>query len=217
MSKTLGLKGGPELMAFLSAFPERLQKNALRSAMVAGARVVRDEARLRVEKQSGKTAKAIRTSSPRVNQDKTVSVKVKLKGEHAFVGWFLEKGVRSHLITAGDASTSTKALNKRARNSEKQGGDGLSVQDNGLVRVGGYTYFKGPQGDRDEADALTIGPTIIRDAVVHPGFPAKPFLRPALDARAGDAIDAIGARLREYLRSKTSFIASVTIEADIDE
>jgi HK97 gp10 family phage protein len=215
------LKGGRELSQFLDAFPEKLKKGALRAGMVAGARVVRDEARATVAKDTGKVAKAIKTSSPRVNQDGTVSVKVKLKGEHSFIGWFLEYGVSPHLITAGDADLTAKTLNKHARNNEKQGGGGISTQENGLIRVGGYKYNSGPKGKRTDADmeasALVIGPTIIRDAVLHPGFAAKPFLRPALDRKAAEAVNAVGERIREYLKTKTGFTAPVTIEADIDD
>jgi HK97 gp10 family phage protein len=213
MTRQIGLKGGPELMAFLDAFPARLQKNALKSAMIAGARVVRDEARANVPRKSGKLAKAIKTSSPRAFTGGAASVKVKVLGQHSFIGHFIEYGVSPHLITAGDSDLTVRTLNKRAKK-----GDGIQRLDNGLIRVGGYEgtrLVKTKDGDRE--DTFKINAAFVRGAVMHPGFPAKPFLRPALDHKASEVIDAIGARLREYLKSKTNFTAPVTIEADVEE
>lgn len=205
------LKGGPELMAFLDAFPARLQKNALKSAMIAGARVVRDEARANVPRKSGQLAKSIKTSSPRAFTGGAASVKVKLLGPHSFIGTFLEYGVAPHLISAGDADVGARALNKRAKKSGV-----LQDEGNGLVRVGGYDYTTGPQGG-EERDAIKIKDAFVRGAVMHPGIVARPFLRPALDRKQAEVIDAIGARLREYLKNKTGFTAPVTITADVEE
>ena len=40
--------------------------------------------------------------------------------------------------------------------------------------------------------SLVINGTFVGDAVMHPGFAAKPFLRPALDRKAEDAVNAVG-------------------------
>lgn len=184
------LKGGPELLAFLEAFPVRLQKNALRSAMIAGARVVRDEARANVPRKSGKLAKAIKTSSPRAFTGGAASVKVKLLGQHSFIGTFLEYGVAPHYIRAGDTEMSPRLLTKAARRGDLQGDV--------------------------ENQALKIGNNFVTGAVLHPGFAAKPFLRPALDRKADEAVNAIGLRLREYLKNKTGFTAPA-LAADDDE
>jgi hypothetical protein len=40
---------------------------------------------------------------------------------------------------------------------------------------------------------LELGPDVVRLVVHHPGFGERPFLRPAMDAKAAEAINAIGA------------------------
>lgn len=185
MIKTKGFK---ELDAFLAAFPAKLQKNAVRSALTAAARPVRDEARARAERKTGKLRKAIKTSNPKVNADGTVSVRVKLQGEHSYLGWFQEYGVAPHFIRAGDSGKSPRLLNKAAKR-----GDVL-----GDVATG----------------HLKIGDNFISGEVFHPGRAARPFLRPALDVRAKDAVQAFGGRLASYLKDKTGFSAPAVLEID---
>lgn len=205
---TQALKGGPELLAFLGAFPAKLQKGAVRAGVTAAAKPIRDKARANVRKRSGKTAKAIKTSSSRVNQDGTISVKIQLKGEHSFIGLFLEYGVAPHLITPGDSDLTVKALNKRA----KKGG--IRKRDNGLVEVGGYTARTYTNKAGEETGAMVIDRKFIRGAVLHPGFTPKPFLRPALDTEADEAINEFGKRIRSYLSAKSGFTAPLIETAD---
>lgn len=182
------LKGGPELLAFLDAFPGRLVKGALRSGMTAGAKPIRDQARVNARKRSGKMAKAIKTGSPTVDRDGTVRVSVRLRGEHSFLGMFMEYGVAPHFISAGDGVTSSRLLTRSARR------DGIASDV--------------------ETRALRIGNQFVTGAVLHPGFPAYPFLRPALQMRAEDAVNAVGERIRSYLSSKTGFTAPRVEVAD---
>lgn len=181
-------KGFNELNEWLSVFPAKLQKNAVKSALIAAARPVRDEARSRAEHKTGKMRKAIKTSKPNINQDGTVSVKVKLDGDHSFLGWFQEYGVAPHFIRAGDSGKTPRLLNKAAKR-----GDVL-----GDVATG----------------HLKIGDNFISGEVFHPGRAARPFLRPALDVRAKDAVQAFGDRLASYLKDKTGFSAPAV---EIDE
>lgn len=182
------LKGGPELLAFLGAFPQNLQKNAVRAGLTAAARPIRDQARANVRRKSGATARAIKTSSPRANQDGTITVKVQLKGKNAFIGHFLEWGVSPHLITAGDSKLSVKTLNRSVRKL------GSSV---------------------DEATGvLKIGQNLVSGAVMHPGHAPMPFMRPALDTRANDAVNEFGKRIRTYLSDKRGFTAPLLETAD---
>jgi len=182
---TYQMKGLKETMEFLEAFPKRIQNGAVRSALTAAARPVRDQARVNAPRETGKLAKSIKTGSPRINQDGTVSIKVRLTGEHSFLGWFHEYGVRPHFISAGDSGKSPRVLTKAARNG--------SSSD---VATG----------------ALKIGDTYVTGTVLHPGFAARPFLRPALDMKAQEAISAFGDRLRSYLKDKTGFTAPARLD-----
>lgn len=182
------LKGGPELLEFLALFPARVQKNALRSAMIAGARVIRDEARATVPDESGKLRKAIKTSSPRAILGDRATVKVKLLGEHSYIGTFLEYGVAPHVIGQSSNGVSARALNRRAR-------------------------VTGVQPTAKEG-VLKIGEDFVGGVILHPGFAPKPFMRPALDRMMTPAVAAIGARLAEYLKDKTGFSVPDTLEPD---
>jgi HK97 gp10 family phage protein len=180
------VKGLRELDAVLSALPRNLQKNAYRAGITAAARVIRDEARQRAPRDSGKMAKAIRSGSSRVNQDGTVSIRVYVdeRKEHGFLGYFQEYGVSPHLIVVQDydrpsyqkrdgtvARRSIKWVNKR-------------------VKVG----------------SLKIGRDLVGPVVQHPGHGPQPFLRPALDAKWEEAAEAFAARVRAYLEGKTGFV-----------
>lgn len=185
MSQQFPVKGLKELGAYLSALPVRMEKQAYRQALTAAARPIRDEARLLAPKQTGKMARSIKTGSPRQNQDGTFQISIRLdpKGNnHAFLGLFHEYGVAPHFIAAGDSGLSPRLLTRKAR-------------------AGGVT------GDV-ERQALKIGENYITGGVMHPGHRAQPFMRPALDAKADEAVQAFAGRIRAYLegvKSKTGY------------
>lgn len=183
MTKQFPVSGLKELDAYLSALPANMQKQAYRQALTAAAKPIRDEARLLAPKQSGKMAKSIKTGSPRQNQDGTFSVTIRLAGEHAFLGLFHEYGVAPHFISAGDSGVSARLLTRSARRG-------------------------GVMGDT-ERQALKIGDNYISGEVFHPGHRAQPFMRPALDTRADDAVKAFAGKIRSYLEGKTGFVAPV--------
>lgn len=182
---TIEMKGLKETMAFLEAFPKRIQNGAVRSALTAAARPVRDQARANAPRETGKMAKAIKTGAPKINQDGTVSIRVRLRGEHSYLGWFHEYGVRPHFISAGDSGLSARKLTTKARN--------------------------GSSSDVDTG-ALKIGDNYVTGTVLHPGFAARPFLRPALDMKAQEAVTAFADRLRSYLKDKTGFTAPARLD-----
>lgn len=183
MTSAFPVKGLADLDRYLSALPKNMQKAAYRQALTAAARPVRDEARMRAGKRSGKMARAIKTGSPRQNQDGTFSVFVRLDGPHSFLGLFQEYGVAPHFVSAGDSGRSARLLTRSARE-------------------GGVT------GDV-QSHALKIGDNFVSGAVFHPGHAAHPFMRPALDAKADDAVQAFAAKIRAYLEGKTGFAAPV--------
>lgn len=180
-NRQVGLKGGPELLQFLGAFPKKLQKGAVRAGMTAAAKPVRDRARALARKQSGKMAKAIRTGSPRVDQDGTVRIKVRLWGPHSFLGLFHEYGVKGHFISAGDSGLSPRLLTRKAT-------------EEGMQRTG-------------KASVMKIGDNFVSGVIWHPGHAAHPFMRPALDMEAEEAIKAFAGRIKSYLAGKSNFTA----------
>jgi HK97 gp10 family phage protein len=67
-----------------------------------------------------------------------------------------------------------------------------------LVEYGVKRHVIIAGGGTKKGKALAAGARILGEKVDHPGAPAKPFMRPALDAKAGEAIDATA----EYLRNR---------------
>ena len=60
---TLGLKGGPELLAMIDQLPDQIVRKVLRGGLRAGAVVIARRARLNVHRKSGITAKSIKVKT----------------------------------------------------------------------------------------------------------------------------------------------------------
>lgn len=178
MSKQFPVSGLKELDAFLSHLPMNMQKGAYRAGLTAAAKPIRDDARARARKSSGKMARSIKTGSPRQNQDGSFSVTISLKGPHAFLGTFHEYGVRPHYIARTGKGEGRVAIRKA----------------------------KAGEGTVD-AQVMKIGDDFVSGIISHPGHMASPFLRPALDTRADEAVKAFADRIRAYIEGKTGFAA----------
>jgi len=179
MSREFPVTGLKELDAYLSHLPMNLQKGAYRAGLTAAAAVIRDEARLRVPRQSGKLAKSIRSGSARQNADGTLSITVGPRGGgHSFLGLFYEYGVKPHLIARTGKGEGRVAVRKAAA------GEG-----------------------KIDGKVMKIGDDFVSGIISHPGHAARPFLRPALDIKADDAVQAFANRIRDYIEGKTGFSA----------
>lgn len=189
MSRQFPVSGLKELDRYLSALPKNLQNGAYRAGLTAAAAVIRDEARILAPKRTGKMAKSIRSGSPRRNEDDTFSISVSLKGEHAFLGFFHEYGVRPHWITASDEALAEV----RGR---RKGGDKISKKTS-------MRHLNNMERD----GSLVINGKFVGPAVYHPGHAARPFMLPALDVKGDDAVKAFASRIRSYLEGKTGFAA----------
>lgn len=178
MDRNFPVSGLKQLDAYLSALPKNMQKQAYRQALTAAAAPVRDEARLRAPKNTGAMAKSIKTGSARQNQDGTFSVSIRLEGPHAYLGQFHEFGVAPHLIASTGKGEGRVAVRKAS-------------EGTGTVQKG----------------VMKIGNDFVSGIISHPGHRAQPFLRPALDARADDAVKAFAGKIRDFLEKKTGFAA----------
>jgi HK97 gp10 family phage protein len=161
------INGGKQLADLMAQLPVEVETKILGNGLMAGANIIRDEARARVRKKSGLTQKAIKSARSR-NTEGQVVAKVKLKGKHAFLGNFLEHGVAAHQIWV----------------------------------TGGK-------------ESLVVNGVPIGKMARHPGFAPMPFMRPALDARAGDAIQAVVSYLTHYL--SWGQISAPTVKVDLEE
>lgn len=155
------VKGLADLNKFLQQLPAKMEQNVLRSALRAGANVVRDEAKANVPVDSGLLRDGLKVSTN--SRRGRVTAKVKATGRHAYIAPWLEYGTAAHKIVSK--------------------GKGL--------------YFGG----------------MFARGVQHPGSRPKPFMRPALDSQAQQAVIAIGNAIKQRLATKHGLdTASVEIE-----
>jgi len=145
------IKGLAELQQFLNQLPAKMEANVLRTALRAGANVIRDEVKATVPVKTGTLRDGFKVSTN--SRRGRVSAKVKATGKHAFIAPWLEYGVAAHKITS-----------KKAK---------------GL-------FFGG----------------LFAKSVEHPGIRPRPFMRPALDTRAQQALMAVGQKIKQRLQTK---------------
>lgn len=93
----VNIKGGKELMAFLSELPAKMERNIMRSALNQGAKVIQAEAKSNVPVDSGELRDSLKRST-RVRRGK-VTAKVTSK---LFYAHFVEFGTAAHRITGKD-------------------------------------------------------------------------------------------------------------------
>ncbi len=183
------LKGGPELLALMDQLPPKIARNAVRVGVRAGVKVMQKEARLKVRRKSGALAKGLKISSRM--HGTIISAKVKAKGRHSFLGWFMEYGVAPHWITVPDKE-------KPIRNTRR-----------GPRRVSMGTVNK-----MVERKSLVIQGNFVGPYVHHKGHRAFPFMRPALDTKAKEAINVIGQVIKERLTWNNLKAPLLAIEPD---
>lgn len=184
---TTSVKGLKELDAFLSALPKKLETGAYRAGLTAAARVIANEAKLRAPKKTGKLAQAIGLSSSRKNQDGTFSISVRVRGPE-------EKGGNTHAFLGilheyGVAPHLIASTGK---------GEGRVSLRTGEATTG----------------VLKIGDDFVSGVISHPGHAAHPFMRPALDAKWRDAVEAFRVRIVSYIEGKTGFNAGAAVGLD---
>jgi HK97 gp10 family phage protein len=163
MANEVHVRGLSELQKFLDELPQKVEQNILRSALSAGARVVRDQAKANAPVKTGTLRAGLKVSS-RISKG-VVTASVKAKGKHGYLAPWLEYGTSAHKIAG---------------------------------KKGGWLSFGG----------------IFAKSVEHPGISPRPFLRPALEARAQDALVAVGEAIKKRLTREGLNTADISIEAD---
>lgn len=171
-----GIEGGRELDDLLRTLPEKMQKNVNRAGLRAGAVVLLDQVKQNIPVKSGNLRKTARISSRAKNGAVSVSVKAggKVKGIDAWYARLVEFGTRPHLV---QVSEKDRGINGRT-------GRAVSVTTVNRRR------------------SLMIGTTLVGPSVQHPGSRARPFMRPAIDAKLPEALKAITAKIRERLNKQ---------------
>lgn len=174
MAEESTIVGGRQLAQALQQLPTKIERNIMRAALAAGARVIRDDARQNVSVIDGALRRSIKVSTG--SKRGTVTAKVKAGDRVAFYAHMVEYGTKPHLIKVKEED---RPINYR-----------LTRKRGVLTRVSMRTINR---------RGLRIGNNFIGPTVEHPGARPAPYMRPALDNKTGEAIAAVAAKVRERL------------------
>lgn len=177
MEVMVQLKGFNELAEALKQLPDNIAKNALKSAVAAGGRIVRDEAKSRI---GGGGPSNITGTLKRSLYVKFIR---ELSAPHRAV----------YFVGARQAyNYNTRAGSKKVKEYGK-----FDAYYARWVEFGHFSRPAGKQLKRGRGRTAAIQ-TMLATGQVH-WIQGKPFLRPAFEASKGRAIDAMSAKLRERL------------------
>lgn len=190
MEDTVHVKGLSQLQRFLDTLPVKVERNIMRGAMRAGAKVVLPVAKAKIRNRSGETAASLRIST-RARGSKVTARIVAGNSKNPNVPIWLEYGTRAHLISVQD---SEKPINRRA-----------SARAGRVIRASMTTINR---------NVLRIGNRFVGPTVSHPGARRFPFMRPALDAMASAAVTAIGEYIKKRLTKQGIDASAVIVEGD---
>ena len=160
----INIKGGEELSKALKQLSPKIEKNIMRAALRAGAKVIADEAKRNVPEKSGELKKSIRSGSKATRQGQVIAT-AKAGNDKAWYWRFVEFGTQAHLIMAKNQKS---------------------------MAFGG----------------------VFAKQIEHPGATARPFMRPALDAKAQEAIQKVADVVRQRLTKEGINVPDV--EPDIE-
>lgn len=190
------VKGLAELQKFLDQLPAKLEANVMRSAMRAGANVISAHAKANAPignpssegaKKYGGYRGALRDSirvSTRSRRGQ-VTATVKAGGKNS-------KGADVYYVHFLEFGTAAHFISAKVRGKNVAGR---------LNRMG-----------KKSGGVLNIGGNLV-GSVMHPGIAPRPFMRPALDARAQDALVAVGEAIKKRLTKQGINTADVEIRA----
>ena len=181
--------GLSELQAFLDQLPAKIEANIMRGALRAGTKVIKNRAMLNIDSKTGDLAKSLRIYT----RIKDGIVKSVLASRGDYKALWVEFGTRPHLIKVQEEE---KNINYR-----------LSAKRGHTVRESMTTVNR---------RVLQIGNNFVGPVVSHPGAKPKPFLRPALDSEANNAIIAAGEYIKKRLATKHG-LNTAEIEIGVEE
>ncbi len=204
-SSQFSVKGLSELQKFLDQLPVKMEANIMRGALRAGAKIIEAAAKANApvsppaNKNFGGYAGALRDSirtSVRIRRGKvTASVKAggknKRTGADVFYASMVEFGTRPHLI-----SVQEDEKNINLRRSAKFG----KIMKESMTTI--------------NRRVLKIGNTFIGPTVKHPGSQPRPFMRPALDGQAQNAVVAAAEYIKKRLTKEGLNAADVEISTE---
>lgn len=183
-SRDVNVRGLSELAKFLDELPDRLQQNVLRGSLRAGAQVVRAEVK--------RTAPVAPPSA-------------QAAGKYGLYPGALRDSVRVSTFTKGGVVTASVKVGGKIKG-------GADVYYASWVEHGTRAHAITAKG-ASPAKVLKIGGGFAIQ-VNHPGARPRPFMRPALDTRAGAAVVAAGEYMKTRLATKHGLL---TEDVEISE
>ena len=179
-------KGLAELQKMLDTLPAKLERNIMRSALRAGAKVLMEEAKQNASVVSGELRDSIRLSTSARRGKVSASVKTDL-----FYAKFVEFGTSPHFISISATDTPQRKT--------RRGMQSYSMKTiNQMVKRG----------------SLVIGGHFVGPSVHHPGAKPRPFLRPALDTQASAAVIAVANQVKRRLTKQGLDASDVEVDAE---
>jgi len=190
---TTHVKGLSELQKLLDTLPAKLEANVMRGALRAGMKTVQNKAVINIDSKSGDLAKSLKISTKL--RDGIVKSVLAAKGFQGYKAMWLEYGTRPHLISVQDID---RQVNNR-----------LSRRRGKVVLESVSTI------NRRRNSSLVINGRLVGRSIMHPGAKPKPFLRPALDSSAQEALIAVGSYIKARLAKKHGIdTAHIMLEGD---
>lgn len=183
------VKGLKELALAMQSLPEKLEKNVMRGALRAGAKVLEAEARKNVPVDQGALKASIKIRTSGMRGEVIASVRAT-----DFKARWIEYGTAAHWIKVDD-----KAAPKR-------------MTRRGIKAVGVSTL-----NEMATRGSLKIGESFAGASVLHPGARAQPYLRPALDTKSAEAVVAAAEYIKKRLATKHGIDTSgIAVEAEAE-
>lgn len=166
------LKGRDAEQRRRAAVPDKVRR-ILRGAARAGANVIAVDAKERVASDEVRDGVVVGRAKER---DDTITVRITVKeGWPRSLGTWLEYGTSSHFISVDDS----------------QRGGRTAARVNALEKDGSAVIAGARRVNNERAKgSIVIGGQFVGTTVHHPGARAAPWLRPARDIKARDAMAA---------------------------
>lgn len=197
MTGSVHVKGLSELQKFLDALPAKMEANVMRAALRAGAKVIEEAAKSNVPVSSGRLRDSIKVSTRSRRGQVTASITAGGKATRKFVTQGPDGSVKVSYENAYYAAwveygTAAHKIGVKYAKS-------LILRPNARATSG---FAK-----RWMRDGILV------EGVDHPGSSPHPYMRPALDSRAQEALLAVGKAIKKRL-TKQGLEAAGNVELE---
>ncbi len=179
------IKGFSALQEYLKQLPAKVEANVMAGALRAGAKVILNEAKQMCPtgQPSGRGARRYKLYEGALRD----SIKISVKRKKGATGGTINAYIRA----GGKAKNGAYVFYAHVVEYTGAIAHRIPLTGSAKLNIAGYTYA----------------------SAQHPGMNKRPFMRPALDGKAGAAIQATGEYIKKRLQTKEGIDTSgITIE-----